>query len=373
MMVTVLVSALHLLGSVAAVTYAKPGFGICQNVSGVGVNATLDVDNREGEVSVVELGASLVALSHGQLIADKRRLRIDADSALHVDLYRHSRNNTRLKTDDKDGVATGVDVQCHLLPGTSIGSAAIKMIARVSNAGACCQLCGAVARCRAFTYHGSAPTISPSKRETCWLKANEHGQKLTDNATVSGCRGACQPQPPPQPSPPPPAPPLPPSPPQWACAAGFDHFPFCNASLTINQRVIDLISRINDSSKPNLLTARGGPHGMQSFPELGVPAHYWGTNAIHGIDNGACTSHGHCPTEFPSGPNVAATFNRGLMEAMAAAMGGEMRALYNLGLVKGLSIWGPVIDLVRVLPTAASMLRVVSLTDLCTCRFRTAA
>ena len=312
------------------------------------MNTSLGVDNGEGEVSVVDLGASWVDQSHGQVVDGKRRVCIDADGALHFDLHRHSRNSTRLKADDKESAATGADGQCQLLPGTSIGSAAIKMIAHVSNAAACCQLCGADARCSAFTYHGSAPTVSPSKRETCWLKANDHSQQLTDNATVSGCRGACQPQPPPKPSPPPPTPPPPPGPPQWACAAGFDHFPFCNTSLPIDTRVRDLISRINDSSKPNLLTARGGPQGMESLPQLGVPAHYWGTNAIHGIDNGACTSDGHCPTGFPSGPNVAATFNRGLMEAMAAAMGVEMRALYNIGLVKGLSIWGPVIDLVRV-------------------------
>lgn len=86
---------------------------------------------------------------------------------------------------------------------------------------------------------------------------------------------------------------------------------------------------------------------MESLPELGVPAYYWGTNAIHGIDIGSCTAEGHCPTGFPSGPNVASTFNRGLVQQMAAVLGTEMRALYNLGLVRGLDIWGPVINLNR--------------------------
>ena len=227
----------------------------------------------------------------------------------------------------------------------------------MKDAGTCCELCGSETSCKAFTYHGSGPTVSPSKRATCWFKANDHGQQLTANSTVSGCKGMCSAQPPPKPAP---APAPPPGPPQWACRTEFDHFPFCNASLSIDQRVEDLISRINDTSKPNLLTARGGPHGMESFPELGVPAYYWGTNAIHGIDNGECTADGHCPTGFPSGPNVAATFNRELMQQMAAVMGIEMRALYNLGLAKGLDIWGPVINLNRD-PRCATIMRALQI------------
>ena len=65
------------------------------------------------------------------------------------------------------------------------------------------------------------------------------------------------------------------------------------------------------------------------------------------IDNGACTLDGHCPTSFPSGPNVASTFNRDIIRQMAAIMGTELRALFNLGLVRGLDIWGPVINLNR--------------------------
>ena len=66
------------------------------------VNTSLGVDNGEGEVSVVDLGASWVDQSHGQVVDGKRRVRIDdPDGALHFDLHRHSRNSTRLKADDK--------------------------------------------------------------------------------------------------------------------------------------------------------------------------------------------------------------------------------------------------------------------------------
>jgi hypothetical protein len=71
-----------------------------------------------------------------------------------------------------------------------------------------------------------------------------------------------------------------------ACAAGSgkDHFPFCNTSLPLDDRVWDLVNRINDSDKGNLLTARG--HGRvaeseQAIPELGVPAYYWCVVGVH--------------------------------------------------------------------------------------------
>lgn len=41
-----------------------------------------------------------------------------------------------------------------------------------------------------------------------------------------------------------------------ACRSGKDHFPFCNTSLSTEARVKDLLTRIPDHAKPNLLTAR---------------------------------------------------------------------------------------------------------------------
>lgn len=57
---------------------------------------------------------------------------------------------------------------------------------------------------------------------------------------------------------------MPLSPPAWvqqagpllACLAGFDHYPFCNTSLLISDRVDDLVGRIQDADKPAVLTAR---------------------------------------------------------------------------------------------------------------------
>ena len=59
----------------------------------------------------------------------------------------------------------------------------------------------------------------------------------------------------------------------------------------MHDRVLDLVKRVNDSDKPNLLTARGlggGGSKMQSLPALGVPAYYWGTNCLHSLNGGQC-------------------------------------------------------------------------------------
>ena len=55
-----------------------------------------------------------------------------------------------------------------------------------------------------------------------------------------------------------------------ACSKPFDSFPFCNTSLSVDQRIEDLLKRIPDETKPNLLTARGGPHGLQIYSEIGL-------------------------------------------------------------------------------------------------------
>jgi len=140
--------------------------------------------------------------------------------------------------------------------------------------------------------------------------------------------------------------------------AGYDHFPFCNASMSVDDRVRDLIARIADEDKANLLTARGfeKSRGRQALPELGVPSYYWGSNCIHSSMSSNCTDgpDSRCSTSFPSGPSWAATFDRMLMQEMAAVVGQETRAFFNLGNFTdngrngmGLDCWGPVLNINR--------------------------
>ena len=81
-----------------------------------------------------------------------------------------------------------------------------------------------------------------------------------------------------------------------ACRAGHDHYPFCNTSLALDDRVRDLVSRIKAEDKPDLLTARGYLHdgGRKALPYIGVPSYYWGSNCIHSSMFSNCTADGHC-------------------------------------------------------------------------------
>ena len=148
-----------------------------------------------------------------------------------------------------------------------------------------------------------------------------------------------------------------------ACGQGYDHFPFCNASLDLDERVADLVQRIPMAAKPNLLTARGagtGPAyartgGREELPKLGVPSYYWGSNCLHASMFANCTDDGRCSTGFPSGPSIAAMWDREIWRSMASVVGQETRAAFNLrnftdqereGI--GLDCWGPVINMNRV-------------------------
>jgi len=54
-----------------------------------------------------------------------------------------------------------------------------------------------------------------------------------------------------------------------ACAPGYNDFPFCNTSLSIDDRVKNLISLLKLTEKPPLLTARESPLGNVS--RIGLP------------------------------------------------------------------------------------------------------
>jgi hypothetical protein len=126
----------------------------------------------------------------------------------------------------------------------------------------CCSLCQTHTACNFFTW-------MPQKtgNENCWLKSSDAGKRAM-HGRVSGSSGRTPPSPPPSPQPSPPSPPGV----HRACAPGFNGYPFCNTSLTIAERVADLVGRIEPGEKPNLMTARHS----SPLPRLGVPAYDWG-------------------------------------------------------------------------------------------------
>jgi hypothetical protein len=54
-----------------------------------------------------------------------------------------------------------------------------------------------------------------------------------------------------------------------ACVPPHGHYPFCNVSLPLLERLDDLIDRLTLEEKPFLLTARESPKG--NISRLGIP------------------------------------------------------------------------------------------------------
>jgi beta-D-xylosidase 4 len=139
-----------------------------------------------------------------------------------------------------------------------------------------------------------------------------------------------------------------------ACRPGFDSYPFCNTSLSISQRVADLIARLELSDIPPLLTARHGENDgpLNNISRIGVPEYDWGVNCLHGVQT-SCTSlpdgSTRCPTSFPNPVNFGFTWNRSLAYGLGAVIATELRALWLAGAVEasgvrphaGLDCWSP--------------------------------
>ena len=149
--------------------------------------------------------------------------------------------------------------------------------------------------------------------------------------------------------------PLPPAPVGPALAPGrpcsqpeSKQFGFCNTSLPLEERVQDLVNRISLPEMGGILMARSSI----AIPRLGIPAFYWGTNAIHGIAGSYCVNQ-TCPSSFPDGVAMAASFNRTAWFVMGRTTGIELRALNNYFFNPsknpnmGLTAWGPTININR--------------------------
>lgn len=131
---------------------------------------------------------------------------------------------------------------------------------------------------------------------------------------------------------------------------------FCNKSLTVEERVADLVARLTLYEIGPQLTARSSP----AIPRLGIPSYYWGLNFVHGVtnavDGGVLCLAGKCVSIFPAGAAQGASWNATAWREMGRVGATEMRALNNLqwgpaarpGVGQdALVSWGPTINLQR--------------------------
>ena len=131
-----------------------------------------------------------------------------------------------------------------------------------------------------------------------------------------------------------------PTPEQIKAAAAM---PFRDASLPIEQRVNDLVSRLSLEEKVAQTLDRA-----TAIPRLDIPAYNWWNEGLHGIARSGFA------TMFPQAIGNAATWDDPLVKSIGDTVSIEARAKYNDALrhnnhdrYYGLTIWSPNINIFR--------------------------
>eukprot|EP01052_Picozoa_sp_SAG31_P048463 SAG31_NODE_10151_length_1177_cov_3.679963_1_plen_307_part_00 len=104
-------------------------------------------------------------------------------------------------------------------------------------------------------------------------------------------------------------------------------YPFCNNSLPLGERLSDLLGRMTLAEKASNL--------HDGVPRLGVPP-FSASEDTHGVGCGCApptpaTNGTGCPTTFPNGPSLGASFDRKLWTRIGQTIGIEARGLANQG------------------------------------------
>ena len=117
----------------------------------------------------------------------------------------------------------------------------------------------------------------------------------------------------------------------------FASQPWCDATLPIDARVADAISRLTLQEKINLMGTGGAP-----IESLGLPSYNWWSEASSGVASGRDTQ----TTKFAFPITTGMSFNRTLWAVTGRQIATEARAMMNAG--NGYStFWAPVINLAR--------------------------
>jgi beta-glucosidase len=119
--------------------------------------------------------------------------------------------------------------------------------------------------------------------------------------------------------------------------------PYQDASLPIEQRVEDLVSRMTLEEKVLQMQ-----HTAPAIPRLGIPSYDWWNEALHGVARSGYA------TVFPQAIGMAATWNADLVHRLAQVIATEARAKYNQAqregnhsIYYGLTFWSPNINIFR--------------------------
>jgi beta-glucosidase len=133
-----------------------------------------------------------------------------------------------------------------------------------------------------------------------------------------------------------------PSPPR-ASASAPALVPFRNPDLPLEARVADLLGRLTLEEKVGQLV-----NAAPAIPRLGIPGYDWWSEGLHGVARAGVA------TVFPQAIGLAATWDTGLMHAVATVISTEARAKHHEAVregrrevYEGLTFWSPNINIFR--------------------------
>ena len=128
--------------------------------------------------------------------------------------------------------------------------------------------------------------------------------------------------------------------------------PFCDTTLSIADRVVDLVSRMTLAQKI------ANRYDLEADAGLGFEAFNWNQEGLHGL-GAQCfqwnsSTPTRCPSVFAAPPTLASSFNLSLLTAIGEAISTEARAFNNHGGNRGyqnrpvdLNVWLPNINIAR--------------------------
>ena len=162
--------------------------------------------------------------------------------------------------------------------------------------------------------------------------------------------GPAVPPPPPPPDAGPPGPHVaPPAPkPTFDCDPTW---PMCNTSLSLDERVSDFMSSLSTADKLGILGQQ--TPGSRDGKTLWSRGYNWWTEDLHGARigcprrtvNGSNLPFGRCPTIFPEANAIGNSFNSSLFWKVGEAISTEERVFYTFGVINGLSVFAPQLNL----------------------------
>ena len=120
---------------------------------------------------------------------------------------------------------------------------------------------------------------------------------------------------------------------------------YLNPSLSTDERVSDLVSKLSLAQKIKLMQYTGTAVETNG---LKIPAYNWWNECLHGVARAGKA------TVFPQAIGLAATWDTALIFKVADAISDEARAKYNYfsskgqrGIYQGLNFWTPNINIFR--------------------------